>query len=1346
MNLIRKNIIIAMVIIYIVTLFPLQIVVADAEGDQQKIDITESYDASDEVKAISVTMAIKRTEDVSFELRFASRLLTGNGSVFSAARFSAAGNLIIKDNSERIDRDTEDSQGVLVYRRAGFDTGAEYLLKMKYYLNDDKIDWYLDDVFLCETTARFPADAINMEKFYVILRCLDTDKDKIQCTLKSVVQEGDTGVVANATYTPSYSAVQGTNNWNLCEFCGTECNNLMQYPDESKWKSEYESSLYINMSNGDISPSKDVGVGFKFIAPSTGMILLRGQIQNLGQRVVPVKICKDTTDIWSTDAPVGYSVGYYRIIPIEKGEKVHFKVCEDQKYSDNLISWTPTVEYIDMEYPEETWYSYLQQHDGEYTALTYNQSTEKYCASDNKAYISHNIVNPTQDYSVVKRHVAREIGRYRIYGSFASPDADMEVSVLKNSMVIWKQLIPAGELSILDVRALLNAGDVVDVEFTALSTTAPNCTFEDLYIGEYFTAPFVKASGSVGDNYNVIRQTFLSDLVTNPGDAKVSFYSKRFSRELPMIASGDRWVSSVENDLGYFSASEVFPGAHYDSVMEITVSESGILHIDGDMRVRENSDGVLSKILLNDETVWSSRVGEERPVRWDEPYDVSYFSNNISVTLKVKKGDKLCFSFNQWRLTDNDTVDISNVWLKYIEGDLLSDTTKWKLNNSIVIDTQKRTVKKGEIEYDADIIINNGVTYISSADANEVFSGNILAATEIINGQPYLPVRANAEQNGDTVVWAAERLAIIYSGIPVLYGWGELSEINAYYATSETEFVNRLNDTYEDGTQPSVSLNGSNSTSDNKGGLKPQFGHTDITEQSNALVLEYFGYDNVMSNTSKIDICNYACDKVNMVEADIFIPAHSNFAFGTCDSTGAVHAQILISENGWIAPYYDEDDIESRFNLTAGDAISDSRYSAAEFTFGTWNNIKLVCDRENQSFCIYLNNNRIGDNIRVSTSYDVSTFKIVNYSAAAGKTIPLYIDNLKLRTANSFISETNLTEDNLSLMTVKFNDTFEDGDNQATIISWSGDNQLKPIGGKANIVKQSNAARVYSGIDGKNAEDIRFDVRDYIGDNSFTVVVDFDINLFKDDILFLSERSYSDYGAQAIISPNGYIASAYGLESDSSEQQDIIREYANQDMDSHIAVPFEKNQWHNIKMLYEDSGKRCTLYVDGKLVNSENRTEGTPLEAFQISILSNESNKTGDAIFDIDNLKISRINVFDISDVYFENQSGVKIEEFIPGDDCYISFHAQNKDIAEKDITLVVAQYSGDGKQLSDVSAHKLKVPGNNGKVDINSSSVDNAIKFKANEDVDRLTIFVWDGLNMLIPLIDAVSIFQKKD
>lgn len=1146
-------------------------------------------------------------------------------------------------------------------------------------------------------------------------------------------------------YTPAYSEAQGTNNWQLCEFCGTESYELTLDNNKAYWRYGNNYFPYIRTSDKIICPAKDSDTGFIFTAPATGMVRIKGEIECLTSlNSVVVKIHKDMTDIWSGEISYGKPADYDVTIPVEKGEKLYFKVCADYKYAANNILWIPTVEYVDTAYTPDTWYSYLQEHNGKYTALKFDQNTDKYYASDKSSFISQNAVRAMPGYSIIKRHAAAEPGRYRIYGDFAPVAADMEVNVLKNGTVIWKQLMPAGEPSVLDVRALLDAGDVIDIELSAVSTIAPVCTFNALYIGEYLTAPFVKASTSTGDNYTVISQTSLSDLIAN--NENVSFYSKRYSRELPMTKSNAKWVSSVTGDQGYISANSVFPGDKYDSVMEVTVSESGILHIDGDLRVRENSDGVLSKILLNDEVVWSSRVGEEAPVRWDDPYDTSYFSDNVSVTLKVKKGDKLCFSFNKWRLTNNDTVDISNVKLKYIEGELLSDTTKWKMEKSTVIDTEKRTVTKDGNKHDADIIINNGAAYISSDDAAYAFGGSITAPLTTINNKQYLPVRANAEQNGDTVVWAAERLIIIYSGIPVFYCWNELSEISAFYAESETKSVNKLNDTYEADTVPLVSLSGGNSTKDNVGGLKPQFGHTEIAEQSNALVLDYFGHKSLLSNTSEIDISNYTCDRINIIEADIFIPAAASFKFGFCGSGREDNAQVIISENGWVSPCYGNDDIGGGVDLTFEEKKADSKYSAAEFSFGTWNNIKLVSNGNDMSYCLYLNNTRVGGILNAPSDYDVSMFKIVNYSAAEGKEAPLYIDNFKLRTGNNFTAAANITEQDFKSLTTAFNDTFEDGDSTSALLSWKGGNQLRPFGGTAGIVKQSNAARVFSGKDGANTEHIRFDIRDYANDSNMAIIVDFDINVFKNDTLLLSERYYFGHGGQAVISPKGYIASAYGLWSDTEDQQNYIRNFAGRDMENHAAAPFKKNRWHNIKMLYEAGGTRCSLYLDGKLVNVQNIAEGKAFDAFQFSIMTDGNNKAGDAIFDIDNLKISEVSAFDISDVYFESKSGKRVESFIPGEDYCISFHALNNSAAEKDANILVAQYDGKNKLIGISVNKKVNISKNGGIVNIGSDSPENTVTFKSDKNAERLTIYVFDDMLNIIPLAEAVSIYSAGD
>ena len=87
----------------------------------------------------------------------------------------------------------------------------------------------------------------------------------------------------------------------------------------------------------------------------------------------------------------------------------------------------------------------------------------------------------------------------------------------------------------------------------------------------------------------------------------------------------------------------------------------------------------MTKIYLNGRILWSNRVGSEQSLRWDDKYDEVYFLNNINAMAKVKSGDTLTFVFNKWRDDWNDNVDITDVKLMYVEGDVLSETTKWKL-------------------------------------------------------------------------------------------------------------------------------------------------------------------------------------------------------------------------------------------------------------------------------------------------------------------------------------------------------------------------------------------------------------------------------------------------------------------------------------------------------------------------------------------------------------------------------------------------------------------------------------------------------------------------------------------
>ena len=143
----------------------------------------------------------------------------------------------------------------------------------------------------------------------------------------------------------------------------------------------------------------------------------------------------------------------------------------------------------------------------------------------------------------------------------------------------------------------------------------------------------------------------------------------------------------------------------------------------------------------------------------------------------VKTDDKITFLFNQWRRSSNDIVDISNITLSYVSGNVLSETTRWKLNNSIVIDTEKGCVYScGKCE-SADVFVKDGTTYISKNDALKIL-GKEIGSAGVKSETEYISVRDTAEKNDKSVVWTADRLVLIYSGIPVFFGYSELSEID----------------------------------------------------------------------------------------------------------------------------------------------------------------------------------------------------------------------------------------------------------------------------------------------------------------------------------------------------------------------------------------------------------------------------------------------------------------------------------------------------------------------------------------------------------------------------------------
>ena len=312
-----------------------------------------------------------------------------------------------------------------------------------------------------------------------------------------------------------------------------------------------------------------------------------------------------------------------------------------------------------------------------------------------------------------QRYMVEKEGRYRIYGELTatSETGDSVITITKNYEPVWTQMIPEGETGVVDVRMLTELYDFIDIEVTNENNTDTSdwqCNIEWIP----GTIPVCEASTSQGTNNKVISEHTLSSLIESAEKYLVYNYV-----EFPMTydSTDGKWTDSSTDSAAYLKANEVFPGSQANVCTDVAVPFTGTIRITGNLPISEQSDGVLTKIYLNDELLWSNRTGGERSVRWDEPYDVSYFVNDINATACVKEGDILTFSFGRWRRNTNDKLDISDIKLSYIEGNPMSETTQWKL--------EKCTLTEETLQVEADNIINLGNGYVLAYNGLPIFIG-----------------------------------------------------------------------------------------------------------------------------------------------------------------------------------------------------------------------------------------------------------------------------------------------------------------------------------------------------------------------------------------------------------------------------------------------------------------------------------------------------------------------------------------------------------------------------------------------------------------------------------------------
>jgi len=591
------------------------------------------------------------------------------------------------------------------------------------------------------------------------------------------------------TYTAAFSKEQGKNNWYFYEYGKTDA-ELVWNGANNNWKSA--TSTFPIYADGEMTPDNTKAVGFRFFAPEKGMIRLKGSViqpysTSTSGNGVNVSIWKGSTELWKGYLKFSADVSYDLQTSIRLGEYIDFKIDANGNNGYDWTRWYPTVEYLGTAFAEDRTDKYYQVKDGEKIELSYDVDKEVYVAEDGLAMIGDLNVMPTDKYSVMKSVEVKKVGRYRVLCNLETGDIRSNgviVKVYKNGRMFWQQLCVDDATSVIDVRAYCVVGDIIDVEVLVNEFGGYNNYDWTCDIGEYVGTVENLSSTSVGENYYVTDEFLLGSMIgATQGANGVKVYSIRKDVWHPMAYNSAKgyWETTVEisgaNAGGYVSKKAVNPGANTDSVIEWTVSKPGIIKLSGNVSAIASNDGVVVDVYKNDKLIWSNRVGGARIVKWDEPFDVAYVQQEINAVTNVENGDKITYIFDQWRNSANDDVDISDFAVSYISGDILSDTTKWKIKNSILIDTKtgNALVKGKKISVDA--VLSNGTSYINKKNAEQIFGDVLSVKSTIIDGKEYIALRDASTELDKNVLWTAERLVIIYDGLPTFLGFAELGEI-----------------------------------------------------------------------------------------------------------------------------------------------------------------------------------------------------------------------------------------------------------------------------------------------------------------------------------------------------------------------------------------------------------------------------------------------------------------------------------------------------------------------------------------------------------------------------------------
>lgn len=422
-------------------------------------------------------------------------------------------------------------------------------------------------------------------------------------------------------------------------------------------------------------------------------------------------------------------------------------------------------------------------------------------------------------------YTAESAGRYRLRASLATGSGSgVRARVLKNDDTVWTQYIPKSEDGIVDVRMQCAANDALKLVLTPDGGQSAVAVYSLLIKSYEGSLAINETSGGQGDSLENVTAATLMDYITSPNIYGTELYAVFNGKRFDMTKSGDKWSVNVLKDLDTTLTSTptidvggkkaILGGLGGSPTVTIPIKQDGLLHISGKISgiyewltqngftyddegqiisegyYSRNYAGVCTNISLNDEQVWSSRVGESA-VRYDELYDTSYFREAVDCLVRVKAGDELTFSFDPWRKAYQTysnvpfSADLGNVQLSYVKGTPISEALEARLEGSTVFDLYAKEVTQGGATAAADIVLDDGTAYLEENEAQAIFGSDVTADTLNRGEKTYLALTQAIEDAGLCAVSTDGGLVIAHDGISGQYSYSEISRLNAVYGTAE---------------------------------------------------------------------------------------------------------------------------------------------------------------------------------------------------------------------------------------------------------------------------------------------------------------------------------------------------------------------------------------------------------------------------------------------------------------------------------------------------------------------------------------------------------------------------------